>query len=90
MSYISLYQQLSLEFMTDPDFDHSQARDDAFALCSSWRQTSGRHVPTENVSEEFGNWWRAHYSDCLKATGAARSYRTFLGYLQTKVSGRRG
>lgn len=71
--------------MSDPDFDHSQARDDAFALCASWRQTSGRHVPMENVSEAFGNWWRAHYSDCLHAIGAARSYRAFLEDLQAKI-----
>lgn len=85
MSYIALYQQLSLEFKTAPEFDHARARDDAFALCANWRNTVGRHVPMERVSEEFGHWWRVHYSDCLKAAGAARSYSVFLEALAEKI-----
>jgi hypothetical protein len=89
MSYLSLYQQLSIEFLSDPEFDHGCARDDAFALCAHWRHTHGRHVTAENVSEEFGRWWRKHYADGLCTMGATRSYRRFMDELTQKLPDRR-
>ncbi len=85
MSYLSLYQQLSIEFLSDPEFDHGRARDDAFALCAHWRHTHGRHVPTEKISEEFGHWWRRHYTEGLRAAGPTRSYRAFLTHLSNTL-----
>ncbi len=85
MSYISLVQQLSLEFMTASEFDHAQVRDDAYALCAKWRRTAGRHLPTEMISDEFDHWWRAHYLDCLRAAGSGRSYDVFLKTLAGKI-----
>ena len=85
MSYLSLYQQLSIEFLSDPEFDHGRARDDAFALCAHWRHTHGRHVPTEKISEEFGHWWRRHYTEGLRAAGPTRSYRAFLTHLSSTI-----
>jgi hypothetical protein len=85
MSYLSLYQQLSIEFLSDPDFDHGRARVDAFDLCARWRQTHGRHISTENISDEFGRWWRKHYADVLRTIGASRSYRQFIESLSQKL-----
>ena len=85
MSYLSLYQQLSIEFLSDPEFDHGRARDDAFALYALWRHTPGRHVATENVSEEFGRWWRRHYTEGLRAAGPKRSCRAFLNHLSNTI-----
>lgn len=85
MSYLSLYQQLSIEFLSDPDFDHARARDDAFALCARWRQTHGRHVTAENISAEFGHWWRKHYADGLRLMGSDRSYHRFMHGLSQKL-----
>ncbi len=88
MSYLSLYQQLSIEFLSDPEFDHGRARDDVFALCAHWRHTHGRHVTAENVSEEFGRWWRKHYADGLRTMGVTRSYRRFMDELRQKLPDR--
>lgn len=89
MSYLSLYQRLSIEFLSDPEFNHGRARDDAFALCAHWRHTHGRHVTAENISEEFGRWWRKHYADGLRTMRGTRSYRRFMDELTQKLPDRR-
>lgn len=78
MSYWALYQQLSIEFVSDAEFKHCRAREDAFDLCVCWRQTYGRHVAEESLSDEFTIWWVKHYAEILQSMGHRRSYRRFM------------
>ena len=87
LTYLALYQQLQIEFLSDSGFDQTEARDDAYALWSRWRQTAGRHFDASRISEEFGRWWRMHYEDCLRAAECPRSYRRFMECLTGKIPG---
>lgn len=90
MSYFSLFQQLSVEFLTDPTFDKVRARDELSELWGEWRQTHGRHLPIEQMSEEFGQWWQLHYNECLNKDGMRRTYRSFIETLSAKLLHRGG
>lgn len=85
MSYLSLYQQLSIEFLSDPEFHDPSARDETYALWARWRQTIGRHTEIDLASDEFGRWWRNHYEDSLRHAGRPRSYRRFIECLAGKI-----
>lgn len=85
MSYFSLYYQLSIEFLADPDFDKSAARDDLSIIWLNWRKSDGRHLPIEQLSAQFNNWWQHHYRSCLPETGCERRYRAFIEALDSKL-----
>ncbi len=91
MSYFTLFQQLSVEFMTDPTFDKARAREELSALWGEWRQTHGRHLPIEQMSEQFGQWWQSHYKECMSKEGSIRpTYKGFLETLSAKLLSRAG
>ena len=87
VTYLALYQQLQIEFLSDPGFHKTEVRDDAYALWARWRQTAGRHFDASRMSAEFGRWWRNHYEDCLRGSGSPRSYRKFMECLIRKIPG---
>jgi len=85
MSYMTLLHQLSVEFMTDLTFDKAQAKEDLSEIWKEWRSTHGRHLPIEQMSEQFGRWWQTHYDSCLKNDGLGRNYRGFIRALANKL-----
>lgn len=87
MTYLALYQQLQIEFLSDPGFYKPEARNDIYALWVRWRQTAGRHTEVSRMSDEFGRWWRGHYEECLRVAGSPRSYRRFVECLTGKIPG---
>lgn len=86
MSYISLLDQLSVEFMADYAFEKAQAKEDLSVIWKTWRHTYGRHLPIDQMSEEFGRWWQSHYASCLNHGAYGRNYHGFIKALEHKLS----
>lgn len=85
MSYFSLYQQLSIEFMTDPTFDKSAAKSELSELWAGWRKRHGRHVATDQLSAEFNRWWQSHYAESLRPAGTRGTYRQFIDCMRDRL-----
>lgn len=85
MSYFSLYQQLSIEFMTDPTFDKSTAQAELSDLWAAWRKGHGRHVAIDRLSAEFNQWWQSHYAESLRPTGTRGTYRQFIASMRDRL-----